>query len=587
VFDYLASLGAQHIFLVTGRGALFLSDAVEKNETLRSVCTHHEQAAAFAAVAYAEASDLPGVCLTSTGCSSTNTITGVLTAWQDGVPCYFISGQNSLAETTRHTGEPIRTYGQQEADIVEMVSSITKHAVFVSDPAQIRFELEKATFLAHQGRPGPVWIDIPLDVQNMRVDPDLLRPYEPENGDDNGTGRDDDVSFLKQKLEDASRPVILIGAGVKLDGAAEKLKSFAEKNNLPVTYTSAAADVYGSTNSNSIGSVGVMGCSRAGAFSVQNSDLLIVLGSRLPSSVVGVDVHKFARDADIIVVDENRSEFERHKEYLQNIIPRRPGNILDALLSVDLEIGEDWLRQCQHWKQVFANLDHWENEGSAIDLHNFASVLSDALPEEANFICDSGFIDVILPTNMSFSEKQKCIHPVYQGAMGFALPAAMGAYLATKKTTVAVIGDGSVMMNLQELQTIAHNDLPIKIIVINNGGYAIIKRRQKELFRKRTIGTDSSNGLSVPEFSAVSACFGIRYEKLDRLETIEEDLSALLATPEAMLIEVNGLPDQIYVEVAFAKTQERKFSRRPLEDQYPFMDRNVFSREMIIPAIDQ
>ncbi len=586
VFDYLVSLGARHVFLVTGRGALFLTDAVEKNGHLHSVCTHHEQAAAFAAVAYAESSNLPGVCLTSTGCASTNALTGVLTAWQDGIPCYFISGQNTRAETTRFTGEPIRTYGQQEADIVGIVSSITKYATFISDPSEIRHELEKATALSQQGRPGPVWIDIPLDVQNMRVEPEDLKGYQPEGAPVAG-GFDVDIRFLKEKLEGASRPAILIGAGTKLDGAASKVKDFAERNNLPVTYTSAAADVYGSVNDNSIGSVGVMGCSRAGAFTVQNADLLLVFGSRLPSSVTGADVDKFAREAEIVVIDENEAEFARNADYLSKVVPARPGPVLDALLEFDLKKDAGWLDKCRHWKRFFGGFDKWQDDGNAIDLHNFAGLLSEALPNNANFICDSGFIDVILPTNMRFSDGQKCIHPVYQGAMGFAVPAAMGACLATGNPTIAVVGDGSVMMNLQEFQTIAHNDLPVKIVVVNNGGYAIIKRRQTELFRKRTIGTDRENGVGLPEFATLAAGFGLRYERLEDPGSMQADLVELLAAPGPMLIEVYGLADQIYLEVAFAKTQERRFARRPLEDQFPFMDREVFLREMIVPVIDQ
>lgn len=586
VFDYFASLGARHVFLVTGRGALFLTDAVEKNDALQAVCPHHEQAAAFATVAYAQASDRPAVCLTSTGCASTNAITGVLTAWQDGIPCYFVSGQNTLAETRRHNGEPIRTYGQQEADIVELVSPITKHCAFVSDPTTIRFELEKATALANKGRPGPVWIDIPLDVQNMRVDPDTLLGFEPDE-EQNAKVCGDDLAFLEESLKSATRPVILVGGGVKLDNAAESLKAFAERNNIPVTFTSSATDVYGTANSHSIGSVGVMGCSRAGAFAVQNSDLLLVLGSRLPSSVVGADAHKFARKADIIVVDENIEEFERNKDLFNRIIPIRPGQMLDILSSKKFRTNSHWLKKCLHWKTLFADYDVWENQNTAIDLHNFARVLSNVLPERANFICDSGFIDVILPTNMRFSLGQKCVHPVYQGAMGFALPATMGAWLATEKPTVAVIGDGSIMMNLQELQTIVHNGLPVKVIVVNNGGYAIIKRRQKELFRKRTIGTDQSNGVGVPRFSSVAAAFGIAYTKLENLDTLEQDLGGLLQRPEAILIEIDGLAEQVYLEVSFAKTQERRFVRRPLEDQFPFMERSVLKNEMIVPVIDQ
>ncbi|SVD13086.1 uncharacterized protein METZ01_LOCUS365940, partial [marine metagenome] len=275
--ERLCADGAKHIFMVTGRGVLFLSDAVAAHKELNGIPLHHEQSAAYAAVAYAQYTGKPGACLVSTGCASTNAITGVLNAWQDGIPCVFISGQNKLKETTRYTGIPIRTFGQQEADIISLVQPITKYAVMITDSNQIVCEMEKALYLAQTGRKGPVWIDVPLDIQNERIEPNELEKFVTGNGS-NFEPLKEDIEYVTKALHNAERPAILIGSGIRSADAVQDLKAFVEKYSIPVTYAGSAPDAYGLENPLSIGSVGIMGCSRAGNFTVQNSDLLLVLG---------------------------------------------------------------------------------------------------------------------------------------------------------------------------------------------------------------------------------------------------------------------------------------------------------------------
>ncbi|MEI8348356.1 MAG: thiamine pyrophosphate-binding protein, partial [Pseudomonadota bacterium] len=288
LMERLSSEGVKHIFTVTGRGALFLTDAVAKLKELKYICSHHEQASAYSAVAYAQYNNKLGVCLVSTGCAATNTMSGVLSAWQDGVPTIFISGQNVLNETTRFTGIPLRTYGQQEADVIPLVDSITKYAVMIDSPEKIVYELEKALFLAQNGRKGPVWIDVPLDIQSMRIDPKTLPKFiPPVPMKENATP--EEIDQVQALLNQSKRPVILIGSGIHSSGAGDVLRSFVEKYQIPVVYAPSAPDTYGSENLLSIGSVGAMGCSRAGNFAVQNADFLLVIGCRLTSLVTGVD----------------------------------------------------------------------------------------------------------------------------------------------------------------------------------------------------------------------------------------------------------------------------------------------------------
>jgi acetolactate synthase-1/2/3 large subunit len=496
------------------------------------------------------------------------------------VPCIFISGQNKLEKTTRFTKSKVRTFGEQEADIIELIMPITKHCAFISDPLKIRYELEKAYFFALEGRPGPVWLDIPLDVQNMRVVSETLMSFSEKK--QNTVINEKDISFIHKKLNASKKPIILIGGGILLDEGAKKLRTFVEKYKFPVVFTSAAPDAYGSSNSNSIGSIGVMGCSRAAAFAVQNADLILNFGSRLPPAVLGEDITDFARNAEIIVVDQNVDEFSDNIKRYTKIIPARPSQVLIKLMDLKIKKKIDWLERCQHWKIFFKNHDVWENKGNALDMHNLAIILSECLPTKANFICDSGFADVILPTNISFSQGQECIHPVYQGAMGFAIPAAIGAYLGNNNATVCVVGEGTLMMNIQELQTISHQNLPIKIIVINNGGYAIIKRRQKELFRNRTIGTTSDDGLPVPDLKKLAIGFGLNYSKVTELSKINDFLQLKFATNRPEFIEIIGLEDQAYLEMAFRKNDQQRWEKRPIEDQSPFLDRDVFERKMNI-----
>ena len=586
IFETLVREGVRRPFVVTGRGALFLDDAIAKHPDLDPCFVHHEQSAAFAATAVSEAGGELGCAVVSTGCASTNTLTGVLSAWQDGIPVIFISGQNTLNETTRHTGIPLRSYGQQEADIVELVAPITKYAVMISDPSTVRHELEKALSLAREGRRGPVWIDVPLDVQNMRVDPDTLEGYEASHA--LPVAEPDVVERLAAQLSTAKRPVVLIGSGVKHAGAASAFAEFVERHQLPVAFTASACDVYGAKHPLSIGSFSSMGASRAGAFAVQNADLVLVLGSRLNSMTTGPDFCKFARHARVVVVDIDAVEHTKEGIRIDEFIQADVGDLLDRLgaCTINIECAE-WVQKCQHWKTTLKSTHMSPSDDERVDMYELADALTAALPPDAVFVCDSGFADVILPTNIDFGDQQRCVHPVSQGAMGFALPAAMGIGLTSGRPTVAVIGDGSIMMNLQEFQTLSDYGGNTKIFVVNNNVYAIIRRRQKELFRRRTTGTDASNGVKCPEFEKVAACFGLTYRRIERAEGLAEAVASVLAEEGPVLCEIMGLETQQYVEVGYARNSEKKFVRRPLEDQWPFLDRELFASEMIVEPIDQ
>lgn len=578
--------GARHAFMVTGRGALFLTDAVAAHKQMTSIAMHHEQAAAFAAVAYADSNGQSALCLVSTGCASTNAVTGVLNAWQDGIPCVFLSGQNKLQETSRYTQIPLRTYGQQEADIVAIVEPITKHAVMLTDVDDVVYEVEKALYLAKTGRKGPVWIDVPLDLQNKRIDPTQYRGFVPEE-----TKAPVDVEGLKalgEALENANRPVMLIGSGVRSADAIDELNTFVERTSIPVVYSGSAPDTYGEANPLSIGSVGIMGCSRAGNFTMQNSDLLLVVGNRLSSMTTDTSYCKFAREAKVFVVDIDPIEHSKTSIEIERLIVADSKAFLTQMNQMNIaKTNDKWLEKCAHWKRIFPKLEPQFKTDGVVDLYHLADSLSQKLQPNATVLSDSGLIELILPTNMRFHEGQRCIHPASQGSMGYALPALVGAYYARKQPVVAVIGDGSIMMNLQEFETIQHNNIPAKIIVVNNNAYAVIRKRQKDLFRRRTIGTDPSNGVSCPDFEKVASCFNLGYVLIENTDELDDKLDAVLKMDGPVLCEIMGKEDQDFIRSSHTKGSDRRIVYRPLEDQAPFLDRELFLSEMIIDPIDQ
>ena len=531
IFERLSEVGLTHTYSVTGRGALFLTDAVAKNKNIINISTHHEQAAGYAAVAHSQLTNRISVCLVSTGCASTNAITPVLSAWQDGIPTVFVSGQNTLEETTRYTGIPIRTYGQQEADIIALVEKITKYSVMLMNPQEIGIEMDKLIEFATSGRKGPVWLDVPLDVQSMQIDPSgLTRWIKPIKQKE--ALKVSELEKFNSLLSESKSPLLLLGHGVRSADSIANLEIFLNKTQMPLIFTASAVDIIGSANVGSIGSIGMMGCTRSAASALQEADLLVILGSRMNTMITGPDFEDFGRNAKVVLVDIDPVEHTK------------PGRSIDLYLEEDIRVffekinsdltyktPKSWINRCEVLKLKSSELEEFMSGTDGVDLYQIAKTLSDMLPNDGVLVTDSGLIELILPTNIQFKSGQRCLHPVSQGAMGYALPAAVGAHYASQRQIYTVIGDGSIMMNIQELQTIRHNKIPIIIIVLNNNAYSIIRKRQAELFRGRTIGTDSSNGLSCPDFEEIASCFALKYIRAATLVDFEIALNQVENMP--------------------------------------------------------
>ena len=586
VMQELSRKEIEDVFVITGRGILFLTDALAKNEKLSSLSMHNEQALSYAAYSYAKTRNGYGAVLVSTGCASTNCVTGVLNAWQDHVPVVFISGNNPLSENTAYTKLPVRTYGSQEANIIPIVTSITKYTVMLTDANKVAYELEKAFYLANEGIKGPVWIDIPLDIQDKRIEEDSLEHFEIPNTIV-CTPLEEDVKYIAKSIAESERPVCLIGSGVASADARNNLLKFVEKNNIPVIYSPSAVDIYPSSLRLSIGCVSSLGGSREGNFCVQNADLLIVLGCRMPSMLTGGEHDKFAHSAKKILVDIDENEAKKGNINYDKIIHADVKTVLGLLNELKLKnTSAKWVNKCLHWKNILSLARNKYENSSAVDLYNFSGCLSAALKDYSVLVVDAGFEELIIPSNTRLNETHICIHPFMQGTMGFALPAAIGAAIASKcnRPIVAVIGDGSMMMNLQELQTISFNKIPAKIIIVNNDVYAVIRKRQKDLFRTRTIGTDPSNGVGASDWKKIAECFGFLYMKIENNGGLPFGLEKLINIEGAVLCEVMATESQTYLHTSIARNAKGAFERRPMEDQVPFLDRNVFESEMLPEA---
>ena len=585
VIQRIVDEGVRHIFLITGRGILYLSDAVAKNDEMTPISVHHEQAAAYAAVAYSQYNDKLGAALVSTGCASTNAVTGVLNAWQDGVPVIFISGQNKLHETVAYTRKNIRTWGSQEANVIPILKPITKYANIITDASKIGEEMDKAIYYATHGVKGPVWLDIPVDVQNARVEPEQLTRWN--NDESVNQASAEEIKFVAGAIKSAKRPVFLIGGGIRASHSIEQFKALAETTKIPVCFSASAVDTFGISHELSMGTVGTIGGTRAGNFTVQNSDLVVSIGCRLSPMLTDSQYEKFARAAKLIVVDIDENEHSKGTVRIDKLILSDAKYFVEALLKEDIgETSKEWQDKCKHWKQIFPKCEEAFKSKDKVDLYDFADRLTNHLKDNAVVLTDAGLEEVIVPTVVGFKDGQRCLHPASQGCMGVALPASMGAYYSCGHDVVAVIGDGSVMMNIQEMQTISANKMGIKIIIINNKVYSVIRTRQVELFRNRTIGTNPENGVTTPDFKDVAQCFKIPYVKINDISELDSKLEEVMDMEGPVICEVMAVEDQVYIRNGAGFNSQRKFVMRPLEDQMPFMDRELLKNEMIIEPID-
>jgi len=594
VSDYIANFiyrqGVKEVFMVTGGGMMFLSDGVFCHPKLKAVFNHHEQAAAMAAASYAKYSGNFGVAMVTTGCGGTNTMTGVLSAWQDNVPCVFISGQCKRKETIRNSRLALRQLGVQEADIIDLVGPITKYAVMVNKPEEILFHLQKALYLAKSGRPGPVWLDIPLDVQGALINEKELYRFKSKDFvlsyKDNPTHQE--INKFKHYLDNVVRPVIICGQGVRLSKAIPEFKKFIRKHNIPVVVSHLGIDILPNSHPLYIGRIGNKG-DRAGNFALQNSDLVISLGSRLSVSSTGHEYNTFARESKIVVVDIDPVEHKKNTVKIDLFINSDICNFLRSLKNVSLNDTSEWVNKCRRWKKSWpVCLPQYKDDRKGINLYYFIDQLSKKLKKKTVVISDAGSAFYATSQGILLKQGQRYITSGGQAEMGYTIPAAIGVCFANnRKETIGITGDGSFQMNLQELQTIVHYKLPVKIFIWNNNGYLSIRSTQSKFFNGRLIGTDESCGISFPKVKKIARAYGIKYYYVRRSNKLEGVISRILNEKGPVICEVMCQKDQeIVPAVASTRLEDGTMVSKPLEDMYPFLDRKTFLSEMIVKPVD-
>lgn len=592
VADYIADFVAEQlqvktVFTVTGGGAMFLNDAFGNHSKLNCIYNHHEQASAMSAVGYAKHSVGFGVACFTTGCGSTNAITGVLDAWQDSTPLLCVSGQVKRKETTHNSDVSMRQYGVQEANIVKIVESITKYAVMLNDPENIAYELEKAVYLGSNGRPGPVWLDVPLDVQGAWIDPSKLRHFHPTKEElypslPEGSA----ISKLSALLETSKRPIVLAGNGVRLSNTEDQLIKFVEKHQVPVTFSYLSMDLMPSSHPLAIGRLGAKG-DRAGNFAVQNSDLVIVLGSRLSVALTGFEYDLFAREANVVVVDIDAEEHRKNTVEIDLLIEADLKEFFSSCSFLH-QVDSKWLKQCQDWKNKWPVYQGPYSSDTEVNMYECISGLEKTMPENAIIVSDAGSAYYVTSQALQIRGKQRYITSGAQADMGYTLPAAIGACVSSAgSTTYAITGDGSFQMNLQELQTIVQNQLPIKILIWNNNGYLSIKTTQTKFFEGRLAGTNPESGLTCPEFHKIAKAYDIPYFKADNVENLTNVLNEVKETQGPVICEVI-CPEfqEVIPAVSSMKKADGSMVSKPIEDMYPFLEREEFLKEMIVKPVE-
>lgn len=586
IADYIYKLGIKDVFLVTGGGMMFLSDGIASHPHLKAVCNHHEQAAAMGAVAYAKYNQSFGAAYVTTGCGGTNAMTGLLGAWQDSVPCIFISGQCKRKETVRNSGLRLRQFGVQEADIISVVQPLTKYAVMVNEPEQIAYHLDKAAHLAKSGRPGPVWLDIPLDVQGAMVDEQsLVRFPDSERIEDcQDEPTEDEVKQVLQLLTVSKRPVIVAGQGIRLSKAIQEFKGCIEDFQIPVVASRLGIDLLPSEHSLFIGRIGNKG-DRAGNLAVQNADLVISIGSRLSVSSTGHEYHDFAREAQIVVVDIDSEEHKKNTVKIDLFINSDAKKFLKALNNRRPLDTKAWVNKCQEWKLRYpVCLPEYADENNGINLYYFVDRLSQKMKSDSVIVSDAGSAFYVVSQGVKLKESQRYVTSAAQAEMGFTVPATIGVSVAKgAEEVIGVTGDGSFQMNIQELQTIVHYDLPIKMFVWNNDGYLSIRATQTKFFEGRFIGTDKLSGVSFPNLKKIAQAYGIEYIKAYSSKELDQVIEKVLDYPKAVICEVMCLKDQEVVPtVSSYKKEDGTMVSKPLEDMYPFLDREEFMENMLV-----
>lgn len=597
VADYIAETLAQYgvrvVFMVTGGGAMHLNDAIGRCKGLKVVCCHHEQACAIAAESYFRLTNQLAAVNVTTGPGSTNAITGVYGAYVDSMAMIVVSGQVKRETLVQNTGLPLRQLGDQEVDIVSMIKGVTKYAVQISDPQSVRYHLERALHLSTAGRPGPVWLDVPIDVQATKIDASQLPGYDPSEDKLHFETQDltDAAHSILDRLKKAQRPVIYAGTGVRLCGQYDTFLALAGRVGIPVIAAWNSNDLIPTGHPAYAGRPGSVG-DRAGNFTVQNADFLLVLGCRLNVRLVSYNWENFARCAYKVMVDVDAAELK--KPTLKIDLPIHAD--LRYFLPLLLSLTSDWKPSTEHgawlsWckervRQYPVVLPEYWSLKEKVNPYCFMDRLFAHLQESEIVVCGDGTACVTAFQAATIRAGQRLFHNSGCAAMGYDLPAAIGAATASpdRPRIICVTGDGSVMMNLQELQTIRGRNLPIKIFILNNQGYHSIRQTQQNFFADNIVGCGTDSGLSFPDWERLAHGFNIPFARCENHGSMEAMIQKTLTAEGPALCEVVlDLSQQFAPKLSSRKLEDGRMITAPLEDMAPFLSRAELKRNMLVP----
>lgn len=596
VSDYIAEFLVKNrirdIFTVVGGGAMHMNHSFGHNPDLNCIYNHHEQASAMAAEGYFRVNNqLAAVCVTS-GPGAINALNGVAGAYMDSIPMLVFSGQAATSFTVRYHKLPLRTLGGQEFDIVSALDKMVKYSEMIMDPYQIRYCLEKALYLATSGRPGPCWIDVPLDVQGAYVETEELQGYVPQCCGKQRI-KEEDIQRILTEYKKAERPVIYAGNGVRIAGAQKELLDLAKKMGVPVVTCWDSIDLISTNNPLYAGRGGIMG-DRSGNFAVQNSDFLLCIGTRLNLYQIGYQVDSWAREAFIVDVDIDPDELKKPTLKLDLPVCADAKVFMKYLIEKMEQIvvpeTTAWVEQCQKWKNRYPVVQkkHYEMQGNT-NVYAFMDVLSKSLPEKAITVVANGSASVVGSQSYFIGQAQRFLMNCGMSSMGYDLPAAIGACVGNDyKEIICIAGDGSIQMNLQELQTIITNRLPIKIFVINNGGYHQIRQTQRNVFQNGLVGVGPESGdLGFPDFEKLAWAYEMPYIKISNNKELSEKICEVISAESYVLCEVICSREQIFEpKSATKKMEDGTLFSPPLEDLAPFLPREELKENMYIDLLD-
>ena len=589
IWKTLADKGVRHVFLVTGGGAMHLNDALGLERRIKYVCNLHEQACAMAAEGYARASGTPGVINVTTGPGGTNALTGVMGAWLDSVPMVIVSGQ--IKRATMITACPnlkLRQLGDQEYNIVDAVKPMTKFAKTVMSVEEVPQVLEDAWRICQEGRPGPVWIDVPLDIQAAEMVPRAKCEVRSAEGRETGdVGRE--AVQIAEALKAAKRPAIIVGSGVHNAHCEELFLKVAETLNIPVLTSISGIDLIPSDHPLFFGRPGILG-ERPANLIMQNSDLFIVLGTRMGIRICGYAYETVARAAKKVMVDIDPNELEKPTFRPDVKICADAGDFLRALAVELPSLGPkaEWLDYCRRMKAKYpVILPEHRARTDYVSSYVLPEAIMRHAPDPLTVVTSNGiaytstFQAIPIRKGMRMFSNEAC------ASMGYGLPAAIGAAFADAgRTVVCFEGDGSIQMNIQELQTLLNYKLPVKLFVYNNGGYLSIKTTQRAFFNGRFMGSEAGSGVILPSFEKIAAAYGLPYFRLKNNQELDAKLSEIFATEGPALVEVMLDPfEKLGPKAASKKLPDGTMVSAPLEDMAPFLPREEFAANMLIPVI--